>query len=146
MPSGISGLHHVNVVVSDTERAKAFYTEVLGLTVAEEVEAAEDELSRGLGVPDAKLRATFLNLPNSTTQIEMIEYLAPDAAPLTPGLSANRVGYGHVAFQVDDIDAEYERISAHGVTWVSTPVTLEGGLRFCWFNDPDGNTVEIIQP
>jgi glyoxylase I family protein len=141
-----AGLHHCNVVVSDLDRSKTFYTEVLGLTLAEEVEAAEDELSRGLGVPDAKLRAAFFDLPDSTTQVEMIQYIAPDSAPLPAGRLNNDVGYGHLAFRVEDIDAEYERLLSHGVEFISSPVTLEGGLRFCWFRDPDGNTLEIIQP
>ena len=33
-----TGLHHVNIVVSDIERSKKFYTEVLGMQVTIETE------------------------------------------------------------------------------------------------------------
>lgn len=142
----LAGISHFNLVVSDLDRSKAFYTEVLGLTLAEEVEVADDELSKGLGVPDAKLRAAFFDLPGNEGQIEMMEYLNPTANPLDPTRKASDVGWGHLAFRVDDVDAVYETLRGKGVEFVSPPVTVPGGVRFCWFKDPDGNTLEIIKP
>jgi lactoylglutathione lyase len=141
-----AGVSHVNLVVSDLERSKAFYTEVLGLSVADEVEVSDDELSKGLGVSDAKLRAAFLDLPGNEGQIEMMEYLHPTPNPLDPARRASDVGWGHLAFRVDDVDTVYEQLRAKGVEFVSPPVTVPGGARFCWFKDPDGNPLEIITP
>ena len=140
------GVNHVNVVVSDIDRAKEFYRDVVGLTIDEEFQVSDPELSRGLAVPDATLNAVFWNLPNSETRIEMIEYVAPPARELDASLLANRVGYGHLAFTVTDIDEAYGALKERGAPFVSPPVLVPGNVRFCWFKDPDGNLLEIIQP
>lgn len=144
MREHVIGLNHINVVVSDIEKSKEWYCDRLGFAVDEAFEISEDDLSLGLGVPDAKLKVAFLTIPNSTTRVEMIEYASPSALPLTQG-PANAVGYGHFAIEVDDVIARYEELRAKGVEFVSRPVYVTGGVRFCWMLDPDGNRVEIIQ-
>lgn len=144
MREHIVGLNHINVVVSDIEKSKDWYCDVLGFVVDEAFEICEDDLSLGLGVPDAQLKVAFLTIPGSTTRVEMIEYASPTSSPLVEG-PANAVGFGHFALEVDDVRARYEELMHQGVQFVSRPVDVSGGVRFCWFLDPDGNRVEIIQ-
>ena len=144
MIQGATGLSHVNVVVRDLDTSKRFYTQTLGLELADEIEVSDPALSTGLGVPDAKLRAGFFRLPGSDAQIEMIEYVSPTAAD-AENAAANRVGYGHFALTVTDVDAAHAALSEAGVQFVSEPVTVPGDVRFCWLLDPDGNRVELIQ-
>jgi len=47
-------------------------------------------------------------------------------------------------FLVDDVDAEYERIAALGVDWVTPPVTQPWGNRTMIFRDPEGNLVNVF--
>ncbi len=57
-------------------------------------------------------------------------------------------GYGHLAVSVDDLDAEYARVSALGLT-VGKIVEFnrDGGLlaRFFFMTDPDGYKIEVLQ-
>lgn len=46
-----------------------------------------------------------------------------------------------VGFQVKDVDAEYERLKALGVHFVTQPKTYPWGARSVHFRDPDGNIV-----
>ena len=57
-------------------------------------------------------------------------------------------GYGHIALAVDDVDAEYERFSAAGLS--PTDVTefhRDGTLmaKFFFVQDPDGYKIEVLQ-
>jgi lactoylglutathione lyase len=57
-------------------------------------------------------------------------------------------GYGHVAFCVDDLDAEHARMTAAGVN--PNPIkelSHESGLtaRFFFIQDPDGYKIEVLQ-
>jgi predicted enzyme related to lactoylglutathione lyase len=48
-------------------------------------------------------------------------------------------------FQVDDLDAVLDALTAAGVTVDPKREDTEYG-RFGWFNDPEGNRVELLQP
>ncbi len=57
-------------------------------------------------------------------------------------------GYGHVAFCVDDLDAEHRRLGEAGVG--PQPIKefhRDGGLmaRFFFVQDPDGYQIEVLQ-
>lgn len=148
MTQHLIGLNHVNVNVSDIAVARAFYRDVLGFEPVDEFEISDPELSTGLGVPDARLAVIFWALPGTQTTVEMIQYLAPShAAEAEAGdRPAFRPSYGHIAFTVADIEAAHAELTARGARFVSRPVTVPGGIRFCFLRDPDGNIVEIIQP
>lgn len=52
---------------------------------------------------------------------------------------------GEVAFLVDDVDSEAERLGRVGVTILSGPVDRPWGHRTLHFLDPDGQVVEFAQ-
>ena len=63
---------------------------------------------------------------------------------LAPG-AGGRNGAMILEFHVDDVDAEYERLSALGVSIVKPPTTQPWGNRSVYFHDPDGNLVSFYQ-
>jgi catechol 2,3-dioxygenase-like lactoylglutathione lyase family enzyme len=48
-----------------------------------------------------------------------------------------------IGFEVEDVDAEYERLIALGATIVKPPATYPWGARSAWFRDPDGNLIDF---
>ena len=59
------------------------------------------------------------------------------------------VGYVYICFEVDDLDAVYQRMSAAGYDFHSEPQLGEEGQiegsKFCVMRDPDGKTIEFIE-
>jgi uncharacterized glyoxalase superfamily protein PhnB len=47
-------------------------------------------------------------------------------------------------FQVDDVDAHYERVNRLGVEWIMAPTTQPWGKRSMMFRDPEGNVINIF--
>jgi uncharacterized glyoxalase superfamily protein PhnB len=47
-------------------------------------------------------------------------------------------------FEVDDVDAQYERLKELVSDWVLTPATMPWGNRAMVFRDPDGNLVNFF--
>jgi catechol 2,3-dioxygenase-like lactoylglutathione lyase family enzyme len=47
------------------------------------------------------------------------------------------------AFEVKDVDAEYERLKVLKAEFVKLPTTYPWGNRAVWFRDPDGNIVDF---
>ncbi len=57
-------------------------------------------------------------------------------------------GYGHVAFAVDDLDAEHARFKAAGLSPRDIKEFMRDGAlmaRFFFVADPDGYQIEVLQ-
>jgi glyoxylase I family protein len=115
-------LHHVSLIVADTDRALGFYRDLLGLEVAAE--------RPDLGYPGAWLQL-------DQAQIHLLELPNPD--PLD-----NRPAHGgrdrHVALDVDDFEDLRQRLEANQIAYTLS----RSGRRALFCRDPDQNAVEII--
>lgn len=60
--------------------------------------------------------------------------------------SSRNIGNGSytMAFEVNDVDAEYERLKELNVEFLMLPTTYPWGCRALWFRDPDGNIVDFL--
>ena len=147
----LKALHHFNLIVSDKEKTKDFYHGKLGLEIAVETVIEDAEFSRGVGLPNTKVLATFFKLPNDAGLIETFQYLNPKGKPVPGDAKPNNGGWQHICFQVDDINAECKALEAKGIKFLSTPVTISkdhpvfAGVKFCYFLGPDREVVEILQ-
>jgi catechol 2,3-dioxygenase-like lactoylglutathione lyase family enzyme len=148
------GVFHLNIVVSDLDRAIDFYCGTLGMSMQEnhpfETEGAD--LVDGFGMtqfPRVKIRGAFLRWgdnPNATC-IDIVEFLEPKAVG-APYPTVYNLGICRTALKVTgDLDDVYQALSEKGVEFVSPPVitTLSGqSVRWCCFRDPDGTMLEIF--
>lgn len=140
---------HVNLIARDWRRLADFYVRVFGCEpVPPPRRQAGDWLSRGTGVVDAALEGVHLRLPGAVgggPTLEIYTY----AETLEPGapVAANRRGYGHLAFAVDDVAAAVEEVVAAGGARVGAVVERDvaevGHLCFVYVADPEGNLVEL---
>lgn len=150
----ILGLWHVSFTVSNLERAVDWYTQILGLEYVRGQVQDNEYTRRLVGFPDARLKVSQLRIPHLTIpvsrhHIELVEYERP-RGPVIP-LQTNSPGVGHWAFIVDDVNAEVVRLRALGVQFKSSSPNLitEGvnrGGATIYFLDPDGITLELMQP
>ncbi len=140
-------IHHTGITVSDLDRSSAFYREAFGCVEAFRHELSGPDFARAVGVPGASLRVVALAADNGL--VELLQYVAPDGRPFDR--ANNDVGAAHVCFEVDDIDAAYDRLVALGASGVARPNPADedgpgAGTRFAYLRDPDGITVELLQP
>jgi methylmalonyl-CoA/ethylmalonyl-CoA epimerase len=97
---GTRGIHHVGIAVADLDSAVETYQRLFGA-----------ELEHRETVPDQGVEAVSLRV--GTGRIELLGSLGPDT-PVGKFLAKRGPGVHHVAFEVDDIGAELERLSAGG--------------------------------
>jgi catechol 2,3-dioxygenase-like lactoylglutathione lyase family enzyme len=139
---------HVNVIADDWRRLAQFYTDVFGCEVVPpERDYSGDDLSAGTGVANASLRGVHLRLPGHGSNgptLEIYEYghNEPGQPP-----AANRRGFGHIAFAVDDVAIARERVIAAGGSPHGEVVTLQTSdgrrVTWCYVRDPESNLVEL---
>jgi lactoylglutathione lyase len=145
---------HFSFHVSDLDRSVEFYSDVLGMDLILKQEQANAYTAALVGYPEAHLKVAQLAVPGrsknavSTHDLELVEYATPKMAPSK--LERALPGTGHLAFAVEDIDAEYERLVGLGVRFVSGPNVIASGVNkgggACYFLDPDEITLELVQP
>jgi lactoylglutathione lyase len=129
-------LDHVGLAVADLAGEASWFCEVFGLV--RELAVRVDALD---------LSIEMLIHPRHGYRVELLH--RPGAEPLrkpgTPAEAALREGYGHVAFDVTDLDAAYERAVARGARPVMPPCSSpEPGVRMAFVADPEGNLVELL--
>ncbi len=143
----INGVHHVAMSTGDLDRIVAFYTEHLGFDVVMKSEwnANRPEIDKILGLEKSAARQRMLKAGN--TYLEVFEYSSPEPKPGDPNRPVNDHGYTHFCLDVTDIDAEYERLLAAGMTFHCAPAPAEklgsGKIRAIYGRDPDGNVIEL---
>lgn len=121
-------IHHVAIICSDYERSRAFYRDLLGFRVIREVyREARASWKCDMAVGDA--------------QIELFSFPAPPPRPSRPEAQ----GLRHLAFNVDNIDAEVARLEAAGISCEAVRVDEYTGQRFTFFTDPDGLPLELYE-
>ncbi|HEV8402889.1 MAG TPA: VOC family protein [Candidatus Limnocylindrales bacterium] len=112
----------------DTDAAKAFYRDTLGLDVRDGAEAGIIEIHGGGGAP-------------------VIVYPKPDHQPAT---------FTVLNLVVSDIDAAVDELTAKGVSFEqydfpelktdAKGIARGNGPSIAWLTDPDGNILSVLQP
>jgi catechol 2,3-dioxygenase-like lactoylglutathione lyase family enzyme len=148
----IIGHFHTAFTVSDIERSIRFYTELLGFELVHKQRQSNEYTRKFVGYPDADLYAAMLAVPGvdhgpSKHLLELNQYITPAGQKLD--VQTCNTGAAHLALIVDDIYSMYNFLTSHGVIFKSEPVAItagrnEGGFT-CYFLDPDGITLEIVQ-
>ena len=123
--------HHVGIVVSDLERSTAFYA-ALGFETVKDI--PWDDGSRAI---------RFIR--SGELELELFWYAeTPPAPPAAEG--GKQLGFRHLAFLTDDIDAVVAELKAAGAMAAEVEVRDTGiGFRIAFFNDPDGIEIELTQ-
>ena len=137
-------LLHYSHCVSDIERSRRFYTEVLGFEVMAEFDFDDANTARVMGVPDARFKGIFMK--RDGMRIEIIGFSNPPPERTVRRRSSNEIGHSHLSFYVTDLDATLRALREQGVTVDDdTRATVVNGIECCVVRDPDGFPIEIVQ-
>jgi catechol 2,3-dioxygenase-like lactoylglutathione lyase family enzyme len=118
-----------SVLVDDQKKALRFYTDVLGFQKKHEIPLGE---------------AYWLTVVSPTQPDGPELLLEPDGHPAAKPFKAALVADGipYTMFAVDDIEAEYERLTKLGVTFTQPPTAM-GPVTTAVFDDTCGNLIQI---
>src|SRR5690348_7842742 len=122
-------IHLTSVLVDDQAKALTFYTDVLGFTKKSDVPVGEH---RWLTVVS----------PEDPDGPELL--LEPDAHPAARPFKEALAGDGipYASFEVEDVPAEFERLTARGVRFTREPTAM-GPVTAAVLEDTCGNLIQI---
>jgi catechol 2,3-dioxygenase-like lactoylglutathione lyase family enzyme len=120
------------IFVDDQDKARAFYTEVLGLQV--KTDAPYSDTARWLTVVS----------PEDPQGTELLLSPMNDAAA---ALQASRraAGAPAISFRTDDCRRTYEELKARGAVFASEPKQMDYGGTDAVFEDRCGNLLNLHQ-
>ena len=137
-------LSHAALVSPDLDRLVEFYSLLLDAKPNRRTDRASgprfDEVA---GYDNVMIRAAWFDIGNMI--LEMWQFVNPVTPQPQRPSAIEDVGYNKVAFEVSDLQTEYERLTTLGVAFLSSPARSVDGWEVC-LRDPDGNLISLIQP
>lgn len=122
---------HVTLTVSNLDKALDFYQGILGFPVLGQLNMNDD---RGFVI-------TYLQFGNSV--LELFSFARPTIYH-TWNPDETVLGLKHIGMLVEDVFALADRLKSAGVRIIYPPNHALGGVDTCFFADPDGNALELI--
>jgi glyoxylase I family protein len=122
-----------SIMVDDQSRGLKFYTEVLGFVKSKDIEVG------------GGFRWITLTAPQGHPDVELALEPNENPAGKTFQSALFQQNIPATAFEVDDIEAEYQRLKTIGVVFTMTPVEM-GPVSVAIFADTCGNLIQIYQP
>lgn len=127
----VKGFHHLTLTVTDINRAREFYTGILGLNVV------------------AEISPTRFIAGNDHVFFGVTEPTDPAQAIAGDRFSENRVGLDHLSFTVDsrqDIERAQQLFDEAGVPHAEIKDLPDFGIAVMMFSDPDNIQLELSAP
>lgn len=135
---------HVGLTVVDLDAAAAFF---VGLGLEEEGRTfVEGEfIDTVCGIANSHTEVVMLRPPGGGTAVELARFVRPDAEQGSPNPMANEVGLRSIAFEVDDLHAEVERLAADGYGLVGGIGEFQDAWLMAYIRGPEGIIVALAQ-
>ena len=142
----ILSTNHTSFTVSDLEWSLSFFRDILGFEVTSKAPRDPRAIQHITGVEEAEVLIAYVRAPGHS--VELIQYLRPDRRA-KPQSRPCDVGFAHLAFDVDNIDAAVIAAEEYGVRPIAAPYVTDAGPnaggKVVYLRDPDGITIELIQ-
>lgn len=143
--SPVRRFDHVGVTVDDLQAVTAFFLK-LGLELEGASQIVEGEfLDTVIGIPDARTEIVMLRVPDGGTRLELSTFHRPVVERGPQPAPATQLGLRNVCFEVDDLHATVDRLSADGFGLVGGIGEYEGIWRMCYVRGPEGIIVSLAE-
>jgi catechol 2,3-dioxygenase-like lactoylglutathione lyase family enzyme len=141
----IQRFDHVTIVVRDMEAAKEFFGH-LGFEQTLTAVISGEKFSRYMKVPG--IEAEHVTLKHATAaprmEVQLLKYHHPEPTPDPQIRNLSKIGFNHVCFAVDDMDAALASLKPHGIE-PKTEILDFHDRKLVFLPGPEGITLELSQ-
>ena len=138
-------IRHFGIVTNDMEKSLHFYRDLLGLQIKRDMQEEGKFIDTILGLQNVQVHTVKMISQNGDTLVELLEYQSHKGKK-REDYRIFDLGASHLAFTVEDVDQEYERLKEQGVSFTCAPqVSPDGKAKVTFCFDPDGVPVELVQ-
>lgn len=139
----MKAIRHIGIVVSDLKPSICFYKDLFGFQITRQMEESGDYIDNMLAMRGVKVTTVKMSAPDG----QMIELLQFHSHQRIQKMRAiNDIGIAHIAFEVEDLDAEYNRLKDEGVSFNSPPqLSPDGYAKVTFCRAPEGTFIELVE-
>jgi catechol 2,3-dioxygenase-like lactoylglutathione lyase family enzyme len=139
----INNIRHSGIVVNDLAASLHFYKDLLGLKVIKQIDESGSYIDNILGLQAVKV--TTVKMAASDGQmIELLKYHTPESKQITRRI--NDIGLTHIAFTVDNLCSEYERLKERGIIFNFPPqLSPDSYAKVTFCVAPEGTFIELVE-
>lgn len=124
-------IYITSVFVDDQDKALKFYTEILGFV-------------KKTDMPAGDFKWLTVVSPEGHDDIELLLEPNENPAAETYQKALFEQGIPITSFAVEDVQKDYEKLTAHGVEFMMEPTQM-GPVTIAMFNDTCGNLIQIVE-
>jgi catechol 2,3-dioxygenase-like lactoylglutathione lyase family enzyme len=125
-------INHVHIRAADPHSTAAWYEKHFNARIVSEREVMPRTVTIGMEM-GGQCRLNVSSKP-------------PDSSDERSVAELNRLGLEHFGFDVEDIEAEMERLTAAGIRVVLPITDTPTGSRLSYIEGPDDVLIELVQP
>lgn len=137
-------LNHINIVTRNLEKTEQFFN-LFGYEKTRGRHIEGEWLDRVTGLEKASAEYCALSHRNSPVTIELLSYHSPEMLQSDDDTRANKIGYRHIALEVENLAEMKLRIEAEGYQFLSDVQINSYGGRMCYCIGPDSLLVELLE-
>jgi catechol 2,3-dioxygenase-like lactoylglutathione lyase family enzyme len=135
---GAAAFNHVGQCVTDLERARRFYEELLGFEFDRELRPPDHPSDQLLRIT-APVGMSVVYLKRDGLVLELLQFDRPGNPPYR-ARAVNEPGLTHISLSVEDIDEVVARVAGYGGE-VLEDTRIPGAI---FIRDPDGQLIELL--
>lgn len=130
-------LHHAGLAVHNIDKMQQWYSRCFQLSVVQHFEMENPPVKSVMLEGKNGFRVELIALKGSERKYDF-----------TDPLSASKIeGYGHIAFEVSNLKAAFDKLVNAGAKAVVPPSpAVKKGDTYAYVKDIEGNLIELIQP
>ena len=141
----IKKIDHINICVTNLEEAKKFFIDLLEFKLIGEGHLEGAWIDQVVGLSNVKAKFIKLNLPQTETNLELIEYYSPQGETDPKINIANQIGYRHLALNVTNIETHFEKLKKAGIKINSEIQNYNESKKLFYFAGPDNIILELAE-
>lgn len=141
----MKAVRHFGIVTNNMEKSLHFYRDLLGLKIKREMLEEGKFINTILGLENVKVRTVKMTADEGSTLVEILEYQSHKGKQ-RENYEIFDLGASHIAFTVNNLEEEYQRLSKEGVKFISAPqVSQDGKAKVAFCYDPNGVPLELVE-
>ncbi len=97
------------------------------------------------GLDGVRAEVMVVRAPDGSGKLELVKYHAPADNEGPHSLSANRLGFRHIAIEVNDLDTIVDGLRDSGINTVGEVRDFEDTYRLCYIRGSEGLVIELAE-